>query len=186
MLSQEINSRVTIHCTFCISTLIFVHHSWKATLSLLSSFPKSFVLHLQCLLNSITRAICLKDKSHHIHPTSPIIFSSHFIQNKNHSLWNCLCFQDVASFSYNASKAYFVPPALVFMLLCTYIKHTFNLPDKNLQSSLGQVGEGNGNTLQYCCLENSMDRGVGQAAVRGIAESDTTVWLTFSFTLSPS
>ena len=35
-------------------------------------------------------------------------------------------------------------------------------------------GEGNGNTLQYSCLENSMDRGSWQAIVRGVAESDTT------------
>ena len=43
-------------------------------------------------------------------------------------------------------------------------------------------GEGNGSPLQYSCLENSMDRGVGQVAVHGIAESDMTV-LTFTFTL---
>ena len=44
--------------------------------------------------------------------------------------------------------------------------------------SLGQedpTGEGNGNPLQYSCLENSMDRGAEQAAVRGITELDTTV-----------
>ena len=35
-------------------------------------------------------------------------------------------------------------------------------------------GGGNGNPLQYSCLENPMDRGPGQAAVHGIAESDTT------------
>ena len=35
--------------------------------------------------------------------------------------------------------------------------------------------EGNGNPLLYSCLENSMDRGAGQAAVHGIAKSDTTV-----------
>ena len=28
-------------------------------------------------------------------------------------------------------------------------------------------GEGNGNTLQYSCLENPMDRGPGRAAVHG-------------------
>ena len=43
-------------------------------------------------------------------------------------------------------------------------------------------GEGNGSPLQYSCLENSMDRGAGQVAVHGIAESDMTV-LTFTFTL---
>ena len=33
-------------------------------------------------------------------------------------------------------------------------------------------GEGNGNPLQYSCLENSTDRGACQATVHGAAESD--------------
>ena len=32
-------------------------------------------------------------------------------------------------------------------------------------------GEGNGNPLQYCCLENSMDRGAWWAIVHGSAKS---------------
>ena len=35
-------------------------------------------------------------------------------------------------------------------------------------------GEGNGNTLQYSCLENPVDGGPWWAAVCGVAESDTT------------
>ena len=35
-------------------------------------------------------------------------------------------------------------------------------------------GEGNGNPLQYSCLENSMDRGAWQATVHGVAELDMT------------
>ena len=34
-------------------------------------------------------------------------------------------------------------------------------------------GEGNGNPLQYFCLENSMDRGTWWATVHGIAKSHT-------------
>ena len=34
--------------------------------------------------------------------------------------------------------------------------------------------EGNGNPLQYSCLENSMDREAWQFTVHGVTESDTT------------
>ena len=34
-------------------------------------------------------------------------------------------------------------------------------------------GVENGNLLQYCCLENSMDRGAWQATVYGVAKSQT-------------
>ena len=40
--------------------------------------------------------------------------------------------------------------------------------------SLSCVREGNGNLLQYSCLENPRDRGTWWAAVYGVAESDTT------------
>ena len=39
-------------------------------------------------------------------------------------------------------------------------------------------GEGNGNPLQYSCLENSVDRGAWWAIVHGAAELDTTEQLT--------
>ena len=35
-------------------------------------------------------------------------------------------------------------------------------------------GGGNGNLLQYSCLENSIDGGAWQATVRGAAKSQTT------------
>ena len=34
-------------------------------------------------------------------------------------------------------------------------------------------GEGNGNPLQYSCLENFMDRGARQATVHGVTKSQT-------------
>ena len=39
-------------------------------------------------------------------------------------------------------------------------------------------GEGNGNPLQYSCLQNSMDRGTWQATVHGVAKSDTPEQIT--------
>ena len=58
-----------------------------------------------------------------------------------------------------------------------------NLPDnvgdvRNVGSIPGlgrSPGEGNGNPLQYSCLENSMDRGVWWAAVHGVTKS--WIWL---------
>ena len=46
-------------------------------------------------------------------------------------------------------------------------------------------GEGNGNSLQYSCLENPVDGEVRRATVHGVAkESDMTEPLPFHFSLS--
>ena len=46
------------------------------------------------------------------------------------------------------------------------------------------VGEGNGNPLQYSCLENPMVRGAWYAAVHGVAKSPTRLRdFTFTFHL---
>ena len=39
--------------------------------------------------------------------------------------------------------------------------------------SLRRIGEGNGNPLQYSCLENPRDGGAWWAAVYGVAQSRT-------------
>ena len=50
----------------------------------------------------------------------------------------------------------------------------YNAGDPGSSSGLGRYpGEGNGNLLQYYCLENPMDRGAWQAAVYGVAKSRT-------------
>ena len=50
----------------------------------------------------------------------------------------------------------------------------FNVGDLgSIPRSGRSPGEGNGNPLQYSCLENSIDGGAGQAAVHGIAKSQT-------------
>ena len=44
--------------------------------------------------------------------------------------------------------------------------------------------EGNGNPLQYSCLENPMDRGAWEATVHGVTKSRTQLSdFTFTFTL---
>ena len=45
-------------------------------------------------------------------------------------------------------------------------------------------GEGNGNSLQYTCLGNPMDRGAWRSTVHGVAKSQTRMSdFTFTFTL---
>ena len=46
-----------------------------------------------------------------------------------------------------------------------------NLPA--MQETRLNLGEGNGNPLQYSCLENPKDRGAWRATVHGSQESDT-------------
>ena len=50
----------------------------------------------------------------------------------------------------------------------------YNARDLGSSPGLGRSpGEGNGNPLQYCCLENPMDRGAWYATVYGVAKSWT-------------
>ena len=51
---------------------------------------------------------------------------------------------------------------------------TCNAGDPGLIPASGRSpAEGNGNPLQYFCMENSMDRGAWQATVYGIEKSET-------------
>ena len=46
----------------------------------------------------------------------------------------------------------------------------FSAEDLGLILELGRLpGEGNGNPLQYACLENPMDRGEWQTRIHGVA-----------------
>ena len=45
--------------------------------------------------------------------------------------------------------------------------------DMGLIPGSGSPGEGNGNPLQYYCLENSMDRGVWWAIVHEVTKSQS-------------
>ena len=68
------------------------------------------------------------------------------------------------------------------MVLCIYgfpggasgKESAYEAGDQGSIPGIGRYpGEGNGNPLQYSCLENSMDREVWQATLRGVAKNLT-------------
>ena len=75
-------------------------------------------------------------------------------------------------------------------MICNKIRYSMGFPGglviKNLSVNAGATGDtdsisgsgrspggGNGNPLQYSCLENPVDRGVWQATVLRVAKSQT-------------
>ena len=49
-----------------------------------------------------------------------------------------------------------------------------NAGDEASIPGLGRPGGGHGNPLQYCCLENLLERGAWRATVHRVAELETT------------
>ena len=71
-------------------------------------------------------------------------------------------------------------PNLTFKYIYLYIKESAcDAGDQGLIPGLGSSsGEGNGNALPYCCLENSMDRSLAGYSPWGRKELGMTEWLT--------
>ena len=72
---------------------------------------------------------------------------------------------------------------MISCLICLCLNHggsggkesAYNAGDPCSIPGLGRSpGEGNGNTFQYSCLENLMDRGAWQAIVCGVTELNRT------------
>ena len=109
----------------------------------------------------------------------------------------------------NASRCFFSPDSSARSFPCQSdltLKVSFHLISLHLGFPCGSVGkestckagdpglipgwgrssgEGNGNPLQYSCLENSMERRVWWTVVHGVAKSHTQlrVWVSIVYTL---
>ena len=67
-----------------------------------------------------------------------------------------------------------MPPPMGFPGGSDSKESTCSVGDLGSITGLGRSsGEGNGNLLQYSCLENPMDRGTWQATVHGVTKSWT-------------
>ena len=69
---------------------------------------------------------------------------------------------------------------MVFFLTAQWVKNLSNACNAGDTRGTGSIpglgrtpGEGDGNTLQYSCLENPMDRGAWWATVHGVTKSWT-------------
>ena len=81
---------------------------------------------------------------------------------------------------------------MAFLMAQTVKEAAHNMRDQGSTPGLGRFpGEGNGNSLQYSCLENSMDRGawgaiqsMGSQRVRnnGVTDPFTFIFFTISAT----
>ena len=60
------------------------------------------------------------------------------------------------------------------LIIHTHKEFALNVGDLDSISALGRSpGEGNGNSLQYSCTENPIDRGAWWAIVHEVAKSQT-------------
>ena len=94
--------------------------------------------------------------------------------------WHCCCY--LRNYLHKWNALWFlaiVLCSLVFPWLFSCKESTCNAGDTDLIPELGgTLGEGNGNPLQYSCLENPMNRGAWQATVHRVTGDDSWTQLT--------
>ena len=99
-----------------------------------------------------------------------------YILSIHSSVCGCLCCIYFSSITNDAvlNIVYRFSRGHIFILVAQSVKYPPPMQNPGSIPGLGGFpGEGNGNPLQYSCLENPMDRGAWQATVHGISKSQT-------------
>ena len=141
--------------SICVFTAFI--NFWKFSSVLSSGIFFSFVLHLLSSWDNYTYV-------RYFHLPSPFFLFLKFCA----SFW---IFFSVSSFS---SLTFYLSVSMGFPGVSDDKESACNAGDPGLiPGSVRSPGEGNGNPLQYFCLENFMDRGACWAKVLGVAKSWT-------------
>ena len=125
------------------------------------------------------------------HPPSPCSHQPSFIAEFiNFPFENKMNEEERKGIKEDVVMAVWVPPqaAQVALWIKNLPANTGHPGDPSLIPGSGRSpGGGNGNPLQYPCLENPVDRGAWWAAIHGVAKSqDMTEWLSTQHTSSGS
>ena len=106
------------------------------------------------------------------------VLGSKIYVSKNVGLQNVFLKENQVSLMQKFLRVIYLLMCIINLWICLVAQMAKNLPAMwgNLSWIPGwgrSPREGNGNPLQYSCLENSMDRGAWWATVHGVAKSRT-------------
>ena len=164
------SSRCFTHCSLASTIYINGKCSFQIICLRITSIHIMGIL-IQCYLKRISELRYINKIDSHTHSTS-----LHSYPNlKPWSLSNNM-------YSFYST----IPQILLYFSHLILIRLNYSMVVKNLPASAGDIrdmgpipglgrcsAEGNGNPLQYSCLENSMDRGTWWVIVYSVAKSQT-------------
>ena len=179
----------------CVYWLVLFKSSLEPILLLISLKVKSFLLSLKTFYLVLFPSFFFvppppfPTPRPHTHLVSGPLFSLSFYYLAIHKKFFISSLSNSLPFTY----WHFTGFSFSKSVLCVYVcMHRGGSEGKAAACNVGDLGsipgsgrspgEGNGNPLQYSCLENPMDRGAWRAAVRGVAKTQTRLSdFTFTF-----
>ena len=90
-------------------------------------------------------------------------------------MYSFICTEEVSGDEMNMASCLYVTSLAPVLVLCLWLNSKESAFKAGYPGSIPGLrrspGEGNGNPLQYSCLENSMDRGDWWTTVHGVTKS---------------